>query len=124
MALVKAPHIGGKLEIYALEKDAFRLKGKTGGFSNHTIGERELGKRAVIDADGDGVHEIVLPDSWQRTLRILSFKGGTFLDLARINLNGSSIATDVAVTNLDEDGDREIVYGLSNGRIMAVFFKP
>jgi len=124
VALVKTPHIGGKLEIYALENDALRLKGKTAGFSNHTIGERELDKGAVIDIDGDDIHEIVLPDSWQRTIRIISFKGAMFSEIARINLNGSSIATAIAATDLDEDGDREIVFGLSDGRIMAVLFNP
>jgi hypothetical protein len=124
VALVKTPHIGGSLEIYALEKDGLRLKGRIRGFSNHTIDDRELGKAAVIDIDGDGVPEIILPDSWQRTLRIISFKGGRFSEFPPIVHQGSTIGTALAATDLDGDGDKEIVYGLSDGRMIAVFFSP
>jgi len=124
VARVKTPHIGGSLEIYALEKGRLRLKGEIRSFSNHSIGERELGKAAVIDADGDGVPEIILPEAGQRSLRILSFKGGRFSDLGRIDHEGSTLGTALAVTDLDRNGNMEIVYGLSDGRIMAVFFEP
>jgi hypothetical protein len=50
--------------------------------------------------------------------------GGEFSELARINFNGSSIDTAIAVSDLDEDGDEELVFGLSDGRLMAVIFKP
>lgn len=124
VALVKTPHIGGTLEIYGLTDGGLHLKGEIRSFSNHTIGERELGKSAVIDINGDGVPEIILPDDGQRSLHIISFKGGVFSELGRINAQGSPISTDVVVVDLDGDGNKEIVYGLSDWRIMAVFFKP
>lgn len=124
VALVKTPHIGGRLEIYALENGRLRLKGNTNGFSNHSMGDRELGKGAIIDTDGDGVPEIILPDTWQRTLRIISFKGATFSELGRIGHDGATIGTALAVVDLDRDGRDEIVFGLSDRRIVAVFFKP
>ncbi|MDA0305271.1 MAG: VCBS repeat-containing protein [Proteobacteria bacterium] len=124
VALVKTPHIGGTLEIYGLVDSGLHLKGDIRSFSNHAIGERELGKSAVIDTNGDGVPEIILPDDAQRSLHVISFKGGTFSELGRINNQGAPIGTGLAVVDLDGDGNKEIVYGLSDWRVMAVFFKP
>jgi len=123
VALVKTPHIGGKLEIYALESGSLRLKGKPAIFKPYHW-RTGTGEGGVIDIDGDGVHEIVLPGSWKRTIRIISFMGGEFSELARINFNGSSTDTAIAASDLDEDGDEELVFGLSDGRLMAVIFKP
>jgi len=122
VAYVETPHIGGTLRVFALMDGRLVRKYSREGFSNHTLGERELGKSAVVDADGDGTPDMAVPDSWRRTLRVVTFKGGRFTELARIEHGGSPVATAVVAADLDGDGRNEVVYGLSDRRLVAVRF--
>ncbi len=124
VALVTTPHIGGILKIYAFDGGDLKLEGTSRGYSNHSMGERELGKAAIVDANRDGTPDLALPGAWQRMLRVVTFKGGRFAELARIGHDGESIVTAIVAADVDGDGRQEIVYGLSDGRIVAVHFIP
>jgi hypothetical protein len=124
VAMVTTPHIGGILKIYAFDRSDLKLERTSRGYSNHTTGERELGKAAIVDANRDGTPDLALPNAWQRTLRVVTFKGGRFAELARIGHDGESIVTAIVAADVDGDGREEVVYGLSNGRIVAVHFIP
>ncbi|NQU60242.1 MAG: VCBS repeat-containing protein [Rhodospirillales bacterium] len=121
VAVVKTPHIGGTLEIYGFQNGAITLKGASQGYSNHTMGDRELGKAAVVDANADGTPDIALPDASQRRLRLVTFKGGEFRELAWIGHEGAAFSTAIIAADINGDGRKEIVYGLRDRRLIAVF---
>jgi hypothetical protein len=50
--------------------------------SNHAIGSPRLRLSTVADFDGDGVADLAIPSLDRRTLRFLSFRGGTLKEIA------------------------------------------
>ncbi len=68
IAVIRTPHIGGVLEIYALEGDRLEIVGELGGYSSHQIGSRNLDSALVADLNGDGHIEVIVPDQSQTTL--------------------------------------------------------
>jgi hypothetical protein len=113
-AHVETPHIGGILVLSRLEGGRLVEVRRVRGFSNHRMGSPVLGLSTVLDADGDGVPDLVVPDNARATLRIVSFADGRFRELARIPL-GAEIAT-----SLRRDSAGTIVFGLSDGRIVGL----
>ncbi len=85
-AAVITLHIGGVLKIYALRGEVLVEMGAAPGFSNHAIGSRELGLSAIVDANGDGVPDMMVPDARRRAIRIVTFAGGVFAEIARLPL--------------------------------------
>jgi hypothetical protein len=68
IAVIRTPHIGGVIEIYALEEDQLEIMTTLNGYSSHTIGSRNLDSALAGDFNGDGRIEIVTPDQSQTTL--------------------------------------------------------
>jgi len=93
--------------------------GTARGFSNHAIGSREQDQAAVVDWNGDGVADLAVPDARRRQLRIVTFAGGTFKDLERID-NPQRIVTAVLPTRFDQSARIAIVYGLADGTLIAI----
>ncbi len=114
-AFVETPHIGGILRIYALVGDVLRQEGQLGGFSNHAMGSRNLGLAAVLDLDGDGADDLLLPDAGRRGLKAISFAGGRFAILAEWR-HDAAIATDLTLADSDGNGRLDVTYGLRDGR--------
>ena len=122
IALVVTPHIGGILKIYELRQDRLRFERlheewSGNGYSNHAMGSRIQAMSAVIDwGAGPMLH---LPDAGRSGLRRVHFSGGRFLvrDLAK---HRWPIVTALVAADLDQDGWKEIVYGLSNGEVIVV----
>ena len=122
-AVVVTPHIGGTLKLYRLNGENLREDHSQYGFSNHAMGSRELGMGTVIDANGDGVPDLLIPDETRRALRIVTFAGGLFRDLARLP-HGSAIVTALVTSDVDGNGAPDVVYGLADGTLVAVLFSP
>ncbi len=83
---VLTPHIGGTLAIYGVAGDRLVEKGRMGSFSTHRIGSTEIGLSAIADVDRDGIMDIVLPAADRMSLKIVSFRGGRFGELAALPL--------------------------------------
>lgn len=113
IAAVITPHIGGTLHLYEIRNDRLAKDGDAFGFSNHAIGSRQLGWSAILDVNGDGVPDMVLPNANRRSLRAVSFNRG-FKELARAPVGGN-LATAIIAADLDGDGQAEILYGLETG---------
>ncbi len=83
---VLTPHIGGILAVYGVAGDRLVEKGRMGGFSTHRIGSTEIGLSALADVDRDGIMDIVLPSADRRTLKVVTFRGGRFREVAAFPL--------------------------------------
>lgn len=73
IAIVRTPHIGGRLELYAYRSGSLRRLAAMEGFSNHVIGSRVLNLAVAADVDGDGISDLVLPDRARTALVAVSF---------------------------------------------------
>jgi hypothetical protein len=120
-AHVETPHIGGSLVLSRLEGDRLVEIRREGGFSNHRMGSRVLGLSMVLDADGDGVPDLLVPDNPRTSLRVVTFAGGSFRELARIDL-GAEIRSSLRRATL-ADGRRGVAFELSDGRKLALVFR-
>ena len=117
VAIVVTPHIGGTLEIHEFTRAGIRREASVHGFSNHVMGSRELGLSAVFDADGDGIVDLALPSASRRELRIVGFPGGVFREIAKLP-HEAQIVTALRSVDFDSDGRRELLYGLSDHRLI------
>ena len=73
--------------MYEVKNGRLQKDGDAFGFSNHSIGSRQLGWSAILDVNGHGIPDIALPNTNRRTLRAVSFAGG-FQKLAAAPVGG------------------------------------
>lgn len=81
IALVRTPHIGGTLLLYRWQGGKLTEAYRREGFSNHALSTRELGLSAIVDADRDGIADLAIPGADRRSLRVVTFAGGTFREI-------------------------------------------
>lgn len=122
-AHVETPHIGGILVLARLDGARLTTLHRVPGFSNHRMGSRELGLSAVLDADGDGVPDLLLPDDSRTRLRLVTFAGGSFRELARLDL-GAEIAAPPRPLQLEGERRPALAVRLSDGRRVGLLFGP
>lgn len=109
---VLTPHIGGTLVVYGFGPAGFVEKARVEGFSNHVLGSRALGLAALLDVDGDGIAEAVVPAADRTRLRVVSFARGGVRELEGAALPAraaGSFSVDAATRTLTvplEDGRR------------------
>jgi hypothetical protein len=119
IAYVETPHIGGTLRIFALDGGHLVEEGSLSGVSNHARGSRAIGLSAILDMDGDGSDDLLIPADGRRALRIISFAGGVFTELGRV-AHPASIVTDFVVSDRDGNGRDDIAYGLADASLVEL----
>ena len=122
-AVVITPHIGGTLKLYSLDGKRLREGYSQYGFSNHVLGSRELGMGAIIDVNGDGVPDLLIPDERRHALRVVTFASGVFRELVRLP-HEMPVVTGLVASDMDGDGTSDVVYGLADSTLVAVLFTP
>lgn len=115
LAVVVTPHIGGILILYKRQGDRLVPAYRMSGFSNHRIGSPILGQSAVVDLNGDGVPDLAVPAAGFYELRLISVTNGALKEIHKL-AHSSPIVTALEVIDLDGDGDRDLRYGLADGR--------
>ena len=104
-----SPHANGVLMEYHLKDDHLIPEHGITGVTNHVAGSRDQGMAALMDANGDGITDVLIPSSDRRSLRVLGFHSGIPLEFARFNLpspaagNFTIITPDILAIPL-EDG--------------------
>ena len=61
---------------------------RVAGFSNHQIYSRELGMSAVLDFNGDGIPDLLVPDAKREALRVVTFANGQFRQILKTGAIG------------------------------------
>jgi hypothetical protein len=115
--VVITPHIGGTLTAYEWQGDKLVVDHEFYGFSNHAIGSRWLGLSLVVDLNGDGIAEVVVPDANRDNMTIVSFAGVSPKNLKRIKPSGR-ITHRVVVHDLDGDTKPEITFATSDHEVV------
>lgn len=123
IAVVLTPHIGGTLRLYEWQGDRLVTDHQAFGYSNHAMGSRELGLSAVIDVDGNGISDLVLPDSARRALIAVSFQAAEPDVLARVDVQGP-FSSGLYVTDLDRDGRPELVFATGSDGLTLLRWVP
>lgn len=118
IAYVETPHIGGILTLYEFSGGRVTLDGVDFGYSNHAIRSREQGLATLVDWNGDGVVDMAVPSADRSAIRIVSFAGGSFSELANVRL-GDRIATGLVAADLDRDGLPDLIAGLGGDGSIA-----
>ena len=118
MAYVETPHIDGTLRVLKWRGDKLIEAYSAYGFSNHAIGSRELQLSTVMDADGDGVTDLVVPNTLRNVLRVVTFKGGIFKEFFPIDLG-----TPMVRLKTDYQSFGALVVILADGLTAGVRFK-
>ncbi|HAU29039.1 MAG TPA: hypothetical protein DCW68_02895 [Rhodospirillaceae bacterium] len=113
IAVVISPHLRKLLRIYRFDGKTLENIGGGTGFSNHIPGSTTLTMGAMMDANHDGLADLVLPSADRRTLRVVSFAGGALQDLDNIPLPAPVATAIVPVGPL-------LVFGLENGALYSL----
>ena len=120
VAYVETPHIGGVLRILSLQDGRLVQEAEAYGFSNHFIGSRALGLSAILDVDGDGLPEILLPDTRRRAVKAMGFVGGKLQERASYGLNAQIIG-DFRLEDLDGNDLEDVIIPLSDDRELWIY---
>ena len=113
VAAVRAPEGDDVLQLWTYAKGALTLAAEAPGYTDG-IGDADLA--ATLDADRDGVRELVLPTGDRAALALVSLKGG-IRERARIPLPAPA-ASGVAV--LGAGSSLRVLVGLADGRVAQI----
>jgi len=119
IAIVRTPHIGGILILYQWQGDRLTETARRPGYSTHAMGSTVLGMSAMLDLDGDGGQEILVPNQDRTRLEAVSHVGGEFRILWSMP-HDERIATSIVTAPLDGHGGDDILYGLADGSVMLL----
>lgn len=103
IAVIRTPHIGGVIEIYAVEQDRLVIQAELSGYSSHQIGSRNLDGALAGDFDGDGQIEIVVPDQSHTVLVGVEMVGAE-LEVAWEAPVGGRLSTNITAAELPTGG--------------------
>lgn len=113
---VRTPHLDGVVEFFSVVGNRFERTASISGYTNHTLGSRNLDLGVLVDADADGLVEVVLPTRDLQSLAVIDRVGDEAIERGRIDL-ASSLSTNIAS---QETGDRAwLAIGTKDGRLLV-----
>jgi hypothetical protein len=121
IAVIRTPHIGGVIEIYALEGEQLEIKAILNGYSSHQIGSRNLDSALAADLNGDGRIEVIVPDQSQTTLAGIQMMDDGLQVVWEAPIGGK-LSTNLAAAPLS-DG-RLALGGGHAGNMLRIWLQP
>ena len=116
IVLVERPHLDGRLVVLALEGGALREVAALAGYSSHRIGQRSLGRGALLDMARAGRAQIVVPGLSDDCLNVLTLEGNELRPIGQLSC-GVPLVGDFAVADMDGDGTDDLVVAREKDRI-------
>ncbi|MGP1257057.1 MAG: FG-GAP repeat domain-containing protein [Kiloniellales bacterium] len=116
---VQTPHIGGILRLWTWRDGDLVPGPELSGLSNHASGSRSLDLSAVLDLDGDGDDELLVPEMGRRSLVALDLQGGSWVRMGRLE-HPAAIVSDFIVEDLDGNGHDDVGYVLADGTVVRL----
>jgi hypothetical protein len=113
---VRTPHIGGIVRWYRLADGDLTLQAGAERYSTHRIGSRNLDQGIVVDANGDGRPDVVVPTQDQQTLVALTRTPDESEVVSTTSL-GATLATNIAAASRG-DGSAAVAVGTDDGRLL------
>ena len=113
---VQTPHIGGIVQWFSFEPPSLVLRAAISSFSTHRIGSRNLDQGVIVDTNGDGRLDVLVPSQDQTVLVVLTEGPEEAEVTLEIPLEGS-LATNVSAVRL-LDGRVAVALGLADGRLL------
>jgi hypothetical protein len=116
LAIVKTPHIGGRLELLHWNGQALETVSAFNNVSTHRIGSANLNMAMLLNMDNSAGAEILIPTMDFRTLLVIKYVGGRLKEVDRFELPG------VLSTNIfyDKGYHAYLWLGLNNGKIVRI----
>ncbi len=78
-------------------------------------------RRPGMLSDGDGVADLAVPDNSRTSLRVVTFAGGSFRELTRIDFS-AEIASSLRPADIGADRRMGLAFRLSDGRVVGLVF--
>lgn len=113
IAAVVMPHLSGSVQTYELSGKTLKRVDKLDGYTNHIIHTSNLDLGRIVDADGDGRDDIVLPDLPLKHLAVINVKNGKLKLKIKLPAGGT-------IVGLDRVNRGVARIRLANGRRVAV----
>lgn len=113
---VQTPHIGGIVQWFRLEGATLAPVAAAEQYSSHRIGRRNLDQGLIVDGDGDGTLDVVVPSQDQRSLAVLSLKNGEATESRRVGLD-SRLSSNLSAFAI-EGGGASLAVGLEGGTVL------
>ncbi len=117
IALVKTPHIGGRLEILSWSRNELKLVDSADGFSNHVFGSEAQDLSAVASVDGDRIPDLVLPSATRQEMRMVTAAGGKIRSITALPLPARVVTN---IGTLEKGARPAFVTGLDDGSLVGI----
>jgi len=119
IAVVRTPHIGGVIELFALENGQLVRRAELAGYSTHQIYSRNLDSALSLDLNADGILELLVPEQSQQAIALVAFRDGALRPVWRAELD-NILSTNLAGITLADGG---LAFGLGEvDGILRIWF--
>ena len=113
---VQTPHIGGIVQWFRLDGDRLERVAAIAEYSSHRLGRRNLDQGVMVDGDGDGIPNVVVPSQNQQTLAALDTDGDAASEVRSVPL-GARLSTNLTTFGIG-DGRASLALGLEDGSVL------
>ncbi len=113
---VQTPHIGGIVQWFRLQGDVLEQITSIREYSSHRIGSRNLDQGVIVDGDGDGSPDVVVPSQRQQSLAALELTDGVATEVRSVSL-GARLSTNLSAFTKG-DGRASLALGLEDGSVL------
>lgn len=118
LAVVRTPHIGGRLEFYRVNNEKLEIVHARNGYSTHRIGSRNLDTALAGDFNNDGYVELLLPtQDFQQLDVVKRTKLGTIIDYS-IDL---SYPLSTNISSYSFNGKIYIAFGTFHNEVIFIY---